>query len=96
MPSLSAAGLVEAALPIDWPRAASVLVVERGDFLRPGTVEPDQPMEKSLFPRGGARPPLALLAAGPEFYGAALYRLHEMDFVETAHEAGTSPAWPIG
>ena len=29
------------------------------------------------------------------FYGAALMRLRQSDFEETAHAGGTSPAWPI-
>lgn len=30
------------------------------------------------------------------FYGTAMFRLRATDFAETAHEGGTSPAWPIG
>jgi choline dehydrogenase-like flavoprotein len=31
-----------------------------------------------------------------KFYGAALYRLRERDFVELKHHGGISPAWPVG
>jgi choline dehydrogenase-like flavoprotein len=31
-----------------------------------------------------------------KFYGAALFRLRERDFGELKHEAGVSPAWPVG
>ena len=72
-----------------------VLVVERGDFLRPGIVDPGQPIGKYIYHVVKPGQPLAFVGGATKFYGAALYRLHEMDFVETAHEAGTSPAWPI-
>ena len=76
-------------------RGQRVLVVERGDFLRPGIVEPGQPIGKYIYHVVKPGQPLAFVGGATKFYGAALYRLHEMDFVETAHEAGTSPAWPI-
>ncbi len=71
-----------------------VLVVERGDFLRPDT-RPGQPIGKYLYDVVQPGAPLAFVGGQTKFYGAALYRLRESDFRETRHEAGISPAWPI-
>ena len=73
-----------------------VLVVERGDYLRTEPVEPGQPIGKYIYHVVKPGEPLAFVGGATKFYGAALYRFREMDFAETAHEAGTSPAWPIG
>ena len=59
-------------------------------------VEPGQPIGKYIYHVVKPGEPLAFVGGATKFYGAALYRFREMDFAETAHEAGTSPAWPIG
>lgn len=35
------------------------------------------------------------LGGHTKFYGTAMFRFRESDFVETSHEDATSPAWPI-
>ena len=72
-----------------------VLVLERG------TVLPTQAPTGSQMGRyitdvlGDRSVPLSFTGGQTKFYGAALYRLRQSDFLETRHEAGTSPAWPI-
>ena len=36
------------------------------------------------------------LGGHTKFYGTAMFRFRERDFIETRHEDGVSPAWPIG
>lgn len=69
-----------------------VLVIEQGDYLN--RQRPDlTTLESRFYPnfRG-----VAVVGGPTKFYGAALYRLREIDFRQTQHEAGESPAWPIG
>jgi choline dehydrogenase-like flavoprotein len=75
-------------------RGLRVLVVERGDFLRPLTRKPDDPVGLSMasFRARGVSLPVG---GQTKFYGAAMYRLRESDFRAIRHEAGESPAWPI-
>ena len=42
------------------------------------------------FPHG-----LNVVGGQTKFYGAAMYRMRENDFLGIPHEAGVSPAWPI-
>lgn len=73
-----------------------VLVVERGDYVRPSPSRPEGDPVARFFP-AVERPRIAFSFVGgrSKFYGAALYRLRESDFREVRHEAGVSPAWPI-
>src|SRR5262245_11829979 len=73
-------------------RGVSVLVVERGDYLRLPAHQPGEPV--GVF-YGSFQPPPQLVGGPTKFYGAALYRFRESDFRATPHEAGESPAWPI-
>ena len=69
-------------------RGFRVLVVERGEFLRPPGDSLD-PIPMREFKRRH-------WVGGPsKFYGAALYRMREIDFRATQMENGESPAWPI-
>lgn len=74
-------------------RGARVLVVERGHHLRPDPARADEP---SLFYQDLHDPADAFVGGESKFYGAALYRLRELDFTAFATECGESPAWPIG
>ena len=69
-----------------------VLVIERGDFLRLPPRQPSDPVGVYIkrFPTEPN------VVGGPtKFYGAAMYRMRENDFLATRHEVGESPAWPI-
>src|SRR5215831_5047363 len=73
-------------------RRQRVLVIEQGDYLRLPARQQNDPVGVYLksFP---ARPNVV---GGPtKFYGAAMYRMRENDFMAVKHEAGESPAWPI-
>jgi choline dehydrogenase-like flavoprotein len=69
-------------------RGFSVVVVDEG--------KPIQPDPHDLSPihvaRFGEKPYIGGLS---KFYGAAMYRLREMDFRPVQMEAGISPGWPI-
>jgi len=73
-----------------------VLVVERGDFLRPQRRSSADPIGIYLYTDAKYfdEPP-SCVGGQTKFYGAALYRLRENDFCEVEHERGTSPAWPF-
>jgi choline dehydrogenase-like flavoprotein len=74
-----------------------VLVVECGDFLRDDRADPDEPIGRYLYHVVKAdQPPPDCVGGQSKFYGAALYRLRQNDFLEVKHETGVSPAWPIG
>jgi choline dehydrogenase-like flavoprotein len=76
-------------------RGLQVLVVERGAAATPQAGTP--PGDDSVFVDrlAGGTSAISVVGGASKFYGAALYRLRESDFREVAHEAGTSPAWPI-
>jgi choline dehydrogenase-like flavoprotein len=88
-------------------RDASVLVVERGDWIPqekenwdPSAVWRDQryrTQEKWVNHRGDTFTPFMNYAVGgnTKFWGAALFRLRESDFDAVEHGPGESPAWPI-
>jgi choline dehydrogenase-like flavoprotein len=80
-------------------RGLRVLVVERGDYLRPNDsyAEPGIHINRLGFPRNEHTGGLDIsVVGGPtKFYGAALYRMRESDFRAVATEEGESPAWPI-
>jgi choline dehydrogenase-like flavoprotein len=72
-----------------------VLVVEQGDFLMRhdsgGAGQASGYIDHML--NGDSQ--VSFVGGRTKFYGAALYRLREIDFLETEHERGLSPAWPI-
>jgi choline dehydrogenase-like flavoprotein len=90
------------------PSGKQVLILERGDWLRREPenwdatavfvdnryVSPDQWYDGD----GKAFQPQVhyFVGGATKFYGAALYRLRELDFGELRHHGGISPAWPIG
>jgi choline dehydrogenase-like flavoprotein len=73
-----------------------VLVVERGRELKPS-----QPVDQSRIGRylydevNAGENASQFLGGETKFYGAALYRMRESDFLEVEHESGISPAWPF-
>ncbi|HYO57387.1 GMC family oxidoreductase [Archangium sp.] len=72
---------------------ARILLVEEGDFLQPDPARADVPSIHMGELLQGAQ---QQYVGGPsKFYGAALYRLRELDFQATPTETGESPAWPI-
>ena len=72
-------------------RGVRVLVVEQGGFLSLPAREPGASVGRYIreFPPG------LIVGGHSKFYGAAMYRLRENDFLATRHEAGDSPEWPI-
>jgi choline dehydrogenase-like flavoprotein len=73
-----------------------VLLVERGDFLKPQPRTATDPVGKFLYHVVKDRDePLSFVGGQTKFYGSALFRLRESDFLEVEHESGVSPAWPI-
>ena len=73
-----------------------VLVIERGTALKPLDPIDPQAIGRYLFDEVAPGENAARFLGGQtKFYGAALYRMRASDFVETAHESGTSPAWPF-
>jgi choline dehydrogenase-like flavoprotein len=87
--------------------AASVLLLERGDFLPredenwdPKAVWVDRryhATERWLDGSGREFSPHMHYCVGgnTKFWGSALFRLRREDFGELEHEGGLSPAWPI-
>jgi choline dehydrogenase-like flavoprotein len=77
-------------------RDHQVLVVERGEFLRPEPLRPSDSVGKymSHIFDDSNNPPF-VVGGETKFYGSALYRMRESDFHEVEHESGISPAWPI-
>ncbi len=73
-----------------------VLLVERGDFLKPDRRDPSEPVGKYVYHMVKDRTaPLSYVGGATKFYGSALYRFRESDFREVEQESGVSPAWPI-
>ena len=74
-----------------------VLVIERGDFLRPEKRHATDAVGRyvnHIVKNGGETS--CFVGGATKFYGAALYRMRESDFNAVEHENGISPAWPIG
>ncbi len=76
-------------------KGVSVLLVERGDFIRP-PADAEAPGATGFaqyeYGPAGSVP----FVGGPtKFYGAALYRLRERDFEATRLETGESAGWPV-
>lgn len=73
-----------------------VLMVERGKELKPQAPVDPQAIGHYLYDEVAQGESAAKFLGGQtKFYGAALYRMRESDFVATEHEMGTSPAWPF-
>jgi choline dehydrogenase-like flavoprotein len=90
------------------PSGKRVLILERGDWL-PREIENWSAQAVFVDNRyvstdtwydadgGSFQPQIHYFVGGAtKFYGAALYRLRELDFGELKHHGGISPAWPIG
>jgi choline dehydrogenase-like flavoprotein len=74
----------------------SVLIVERGDTLKPDRSDVSAPIGRFVYHIAPDRmAPLSFVGGQTKFYGSALYRLRESDFRAVEHENGISPAWPI-
>jgi len=74
-------------------RGAKVLVVERGDFLRP--LPNPNPVGIFIREHRTGTKQWPVVGGDSKYYGAALYRLREADFRATQLERGESPGWPI-
>src|SRR5580658_5742390 len=76
-------------------KGCSVLLVESGDFVKPPVGHDG--LDKIGFAQSDYGPSRSLPCVGgpTKFYGAALYRLREVDFEATRLETGESAAWPI-
>ena len=72
-----------------------VLVVERGNFLRPERLNISETVGKYMFHIVKPDDEYAIVGGQTKFYGSALYRMRESDFCAVEHENGVSPAWPI-
>lgn len=90
------------------PTGKKILILERGHYL---TREKENWDSKSVFVdnrytaeetwidknNNPFRPGIHYFVGGnSKMYGAALFRLREVDFGEIQHAGGVSPAWPIG
>jgi len=72
------------------------LLVERGSRIRPKQDSGSAPRGRFLYHElTDASQPLSCVGGQTKYYGAALYRFRESDFLEVQHENGVSPAWPI-
>ncbi|WP_353066903.1 GMC family oxidoreductase [Tunturibacter psychrotolerans] len=89
------------------PSGMKILILERGDYV-PREKENWSSLEVNLKGHylakekwrtkdGEVLEPHTNYNVGgnTKFFGAALFRLREVDFGEIRHEAGVSPAWPI-
>ena len=72
-----------------------VLILEQGNFLIPEIRKPSDPIGRYMFSIVNSRGDLSFVGGETKFYGAALYRLYENDFLAVQHENGVSPAWPF-
>lgn len=72
-----------------------VVLVERGGHLSNAKCE-HEPIGHCAYDVHCNRSiPMSYVGGQTKFYGAALCRFRESDFVETRHESGVSPAWSI-
>jgi choline dehydrogenase-like flavoprotein len=76
-------------------KGVDVLLVERGDFLKPPGAH--DPLDARIgFAQSEYAPAALACVGGPtKFYGSALYRLRETDFEFTRLETGASSGGPI-
>jgi choline dehydrogenase-like flavoprotein len=89
------------------PSGKKILLLERGDYVRrekdnwsSRAVNVDAKYHAKDTWRDRDGRPLHphtnyYVGGNTKFYGAALFRLREQDFVELTHEGGISPAWPL-
>jgi len=76
-------------------RGHRVLVVERGNFLKPRRLNASDPIGKYIYHVIRNINDASFVGGQTKFYGSALYRMRESDFHAVEHENGVSPAWPI-
>lgn len=69
-------------------RGMKVAVVERGDYLRSDSRDL-APIHSYYYEKD------SFVGGLTKYFGAAMYRLREMDFQAVEMENGVSPAWPI-
>ncbi|NOK15623.1 GMC oxidoreductase [Corallococcus carmarthensis] len=70
-----------------------ILLLEEGDFLQPDPARAEvTAISMGELQRKGLR---KYVGGSSKLYGAALYRMREIDFRATATETGESSAWPI-
>jgi choline dehydrogenase-like flavoprotein len=69
-------------------RGFQVAVVERGDYLKPESRDLS-PLHSHYYEKD------SFVGGLTKYFGAAFYRLREMDFQAVEMESGVSPAWPI-
>jgi choline dehydrogenase-like flavoprotein len=89
------------------PNGKKILILERGDFLRPSAYDRD---DREIFANGHFRPREEWLdgagrpfnpgnyyyvGGNSKFYGAVLLRYRREDFAPLEHMGGTTPGWPI-
>ena len=89
------------------PTGRRILILERGDHLRPSAVDRD---DEAIFAKGHYRPDEEWLdgvgkpfnpgnyyyvGGNSKFYGAVLLRYRAEDFSPLCHMGGTTPGWPI-
>lgn len=90
------------------PAGKRIVVLERGDALRPGPHDRDA---RAIFGDGVFRPEETWLdgrnrpfspgnyynvGGNSKFYGAVMLRYREADFAPIVHQDGATPGWPIG
>ncbi len=90
------------------PTGRRILILEKGERLRPSLKDRDA---AAIFRDGAFRPDEIWLdgsnrpfnpgnyynvGGNSKFYGAALIRYREADFLPAAHVGGTTPGWPMG
>jgi len=75
-------------------RGLKVLLVEQGASLA-SEGDTSDPSRYILEVVPDRETPLNFIGGRTKFYGAALYRFRESDFVERTLESGVSPVWPI-
>lgn len=89
------------------PTGKSIMILERGDFLRPSANDRN---EQAIFADGHFRPREEWLdgagkpfnpgnyyyvGGNSKFYGAVMLRYRREDFAPLVHMGGTTPGWPI-
>ena len=90
------------------PTGRSILILERGERLRPSPQDRD---DQAIFAQGVFRPAETWLdgedapfnpgnyyyvGGNSKFYGAVLIRYRAQDFAPIRHMGGTTPGWPFG
>jgi choline dehydrogenase-like flavoprotein len=76
-------------------KGCDVLLVERGDFVKPPAHERSSTRIGFAQSEYGPSGSLPCVGGPTKFYGSALYRLREIDFERTELETGESAGWPV-